>query len=95
MGVSPPQNQIPGPPGELQKGWSSQPGCRRGLAAEGKVILRGGFGHQRSGSNPQNRAAEEKKKRSVSGESVVMAREAAVVSSMGDCLLKPLSRESR
>lgn len=36
-----------------------------------------------------------KKKRSVSGESVVMAREAAVVSSMGDCLLKPLSRESR
>lgn len=42
MGVSPPQNQIPGPPGELQKGWSSQPGCRRGLAAEGKVILQGG-----------------------------------------------------
>ena len=35
-----------------------------------------------------------KKNRGVSGESIVMGRETAVVSSMSDCLLKPLNRES-
>lgn len=92
-GASPLWKQISVPPGGLRKGLSS-PGCRRGLAAEGRVILQGVFRVLKGPKQSTEPSRWTEKNRSVSGESMVVGRETAVVSSVSGCLLKPRKKES-